>query len=360
MINRATLSSNTHAQLMAIIADVRTRWRLKLFLRGATIVLIAGVIALIVSAWGIERLGFSAASVIAFRIITYATVIGLALRYIVLPMFRRVPDEAIALYLEEHEPSLQAVVLSALSVGDPERAADPNVSPALARRTIEEAVARCHSIDDGRRVDQPHIRRFGAAVAGAAALGLLALLTSPGFLRHGANAVLNPFAAAAEVNPYRIDVLPGNVTIPRGADQAISAEVFGFTSEYADVVISTGSDSSFDRLPMAVAADSAKFEIMLFGVGRDTEYFVESNGIRSPIFRITVADIPYVSNLRLEYHFPAYTGLEPRTVDPGGDIAALAGTTVKLAPGRSPKKLSYHSRCALSSSMASNRATVVS
>jgi hypothetical protein len=218
MINRSVISSSPEAQLLSIIADVRTRWRLKLFLRGAAIVLGAGVIALLVSAWGIERLGFSAASIVAFRIITWITIVGLAIRYLVLPMFRRVSDETIALYLEEHEPTLQAAVLSALSVKDGANLEVEHISPALARRTIEQAVESCHAIDDGRRVDQPHIRRFGAAFAGAATLGLVALLTSPGFLRQGATAVLNPFSAAAAVNPYRIDVQPGNVTIPRGAD----------------------------------------------------------------------------------------------------------------------------------------------
>ncbi len=46
--------------------------------------------------------------------------------------------------------------------------------------------------------------------------------------------------------------------------------------------------------------------------------------------RWTCVDLPTVDKLVLEYHFPAYTGLEPRTVDPGGDIAAIKGTEVRL------------------------------
>jgi hypothetical protein len=45
---------------------------------------------------------------------------------------------------------------------------------------------------------------------------------------------------------------------------------------------------------------------------------------------MTVVDLPTVKNLALEYHFPAYTGLETRTVDPAGDVAALQGTEVRL------------------------------
>ena len=32
----------------------------------------------------------------------------------------------------------------------------------------------------------------------------------------------------------------------------------------------------------------------------------------------------------LEYHFPAYTGLPPRKIEPGGDVAAIQGTEVLL------------------------------
>ena len=41
-------------------------------------------------------------------------VAGTALWFLVRPLLRRVSDEAVALYLEEHEPSLEAAVLSAL------------------------------------------------------------------------------------------------------------------------------------------------------------------------------------------------------------------------------------------------------
>src|SRR5688572_5399102 len=40
--------------------------------------------------------------------------------------------------------------------------------------------------------------------------------------------------------------------------------------------------------------------------------------------------MPYVQKLELEYHFPAYTGLEPRKLEDGGDIAVLKGTEVRV------------------------------
>ena len=83
-------------------------------------------------------------------------------------------------------------------------------------------------------------------------------------------------------------------------------------------------------MPLVRSKDSDGFEGVLFHVEKTTEYYVESNGVRSPAFSMTVVDLPTVDRLVLEYHFPAYTGLQPRTVDPGGDVAAIRGTEVRL------------------------------
>ena len=52
--------------------------------------------------------------------------------------------------------------------------------------------------------------------------------------------------------------------------------------------------------------------------------------MQSPIYTLKVVDVPYVQRLELEYHFPAYTGLEPQKIEDGGDIAVLRGTEVQL------------------------------
>src|SRR5690606_28332892 len=57
-------------------------------------------------------------------------------------------------------------------------------------------------------------------------------------------------------------------------------------------------------------------------------YYVEADGVRSAVYRIDVADLPYVQRLDLEYRFPAHTGLSPQAVEDGGDIAVLRGTEV--------------------------------
>ncbi len=89
-------------------------------------------------------------------------------------------------------------------------------------------------------------------------------------------------------------------------------------------MVRTGGDSCLPAPADERGADSGNFELLLFALDHNTDYYIESNGMRSPVFHITVADIPYVENLRLEYHFPAYTGLSPQVIEDGGDIAGAA------------------------------------
>ncbi len=82
-------------------------------------------------------------------------------------------------------------------------------------------------------------------------------------------------------------------------------------------------------MPLIKGADG-KYEGMLFDLAAPVEYLVEANGVRSGTYTLKVVELPYVQNLQLEYHFPAYTGMPPQKVEEGGDIAVLKGTEVRL------------------------------
>src|SRR6185436_18423539 len=120
--------------LMQIIGEVRSRWRLKLALRG-TVTAFAVVVALVlVTAYAMEWARFSPTSIIAARILLAVGIIASVGYFLVSPLRRRVSDDQVALYLEENEPSLQATLVSAVEShrnGSPE-------SPVLVRRLIEQ------------------------------------------------------------------------------------------------------------------------------------------------------------------------------------------------------------------------------
>jgi hypothetical protein len=318
---------SAHETLLGVIRRVRARWRLKLALRGAAIVLGALVVAVLVGAYVMQTAGFAPGAITGVRIAAYVVLAVLLIQYVVRPLLRRASDEHVALYLEEHEPSLDAAVLSAVEHGKlTEDSADR--SPLLARRLIESAIERSHQVSDGARVDQPHILR-AAMFAGAAALvGFLMVGIGPAFLRDGARLLLAPWRSAEAAQPYAIAVVPGNVTVAKGGDQEVSATLRGFTAEGVQLAVRRGAAAQWERLPMTAGGDSAHFSIRLFDIAERTEYYVESNGVRSGLFRIDVANLPYVKKIDLEYRYPGYTGMASETVADGGDIAAPRGTTV--------------------------------
>src|SRR5690606_40424981 len=45
---------------------------------------------------------------------------------------------------------------------------------------------------------------------------------------------------------------------------------------------------------------------------------------------VDVVDLPRIENIKLTYRYPEWSRLDPRTVDPGGDIRAVAGTEVEI------------------------------
>src|SRR5260221_7946045 len=116
---------------------------------------------------------FTPESILAFRI-AMAVVVGV-LGYVFLarPLVRRVTDEQVALYLEEHEPSLQAAIISAVEA---ERSGLSAQSPSLVRKLVRDAVDKVRALEDGRRVERAPVKRYSGALGRVLALAALVFL----------------------------------------------------------------------------------------------------------------------------------------------------------------------------------------
>ena len=201
---------------------------------------------------------------------------ALAGYFFVLPQWRRVTDEQVALYLEECEPTLETAILSALEA---EKGSSSH-SPELARRLVEQAIERCGAIERGRRLEAQPLRRYAAAIAGTIAAALLLFVLGPVYLRQGASALLLMAGDVLEASPYRINVKPGSTTVPRGSDQVIVATIQGFESDKAELLIRKSINAQFEHIPMVFNNDTKTFEGMLFDLPGSIDYFVESGGVR--------------------------------------------------------------------------------
>ncbi len=337
MLNEPLLTGERD-EILRAIRHVRNRWRLRVALRSVAVLVAAALGTLLASSYGLEVMKFSPGAIIGFRIVTYLALLAAGWWFFIRPISRRVSDEQVALYLEENEPSLQAAVLSAVEEarkGKRERAADH--SPELVQGLIESAVERIRDVDMGRTVEQQQLQRSSGLLIAAGLAAVLLFVFGPAYLRHGLSALLTPMADVEASSPYQIEVLPGDATVARGADQTITARLVGFEAEEVNLLMRTaGAGDTFERLPLIPLEDDAgemvagTYEVLLFDLQDAVDYLVESTGVESSTYTLDVIELPYVERLELEYHFPSYTGLEPRLVEQGGDIAVLEGTEVRL------------------------------
>ena len=180
-------------ELVDVIRQVRKRWRTRMLLRGGIIVLVGALVAIALASFGLQTYKFSPASVIGFRIAIFArfalllgALAGAAAR-------RRVSDLQVALYVEEHEPSLQAAILSAVDIG----AALPTPARSTCRRSSSTSWSRRPSrrpgrlTAAGRSAAQAMQRQRGRARHARRRSARCCWSSGPEFLRQGASALLD-------------------------------------------------------------------------------------------------------------------------------------------------------------------------
>src|SRR5688572_12384742 len=330
------MNRDRSAQLNDALRNVRNRWRFAVALRGLVVVIGASLIVFVAVALVMDALRYAPSAVIAGRVLVWTAVVALAARFLAIPLTRRIPDERVALYLEEREPSLDAAVVTAVQLGQEEATATPRAhSSALGKRLVDTAAERVHGLDDGRRIERPRITREGGVLAALVVAGIASLILGPASFRQGAR-LLIPWGTAEAASPYRLAVQPGNITLPRGGDLKIETRLYGFQSERVELVVKAADSTAWTRIAMTPEGDSSAYVTRLFDVTQRTEYYVETGGVRSPTYRIDITDLPYSKRIDLEYRYPAYTGRQTETIENGGDIAALRGTlvTVRVTPTR--------------------------
>ena len=313
--------------LSQVIEHVRKRWRLRILLTGLFWILAIGTLVIIASAWLLNHWHFVTPAVWFLRLVTIFSLAGLAFHFFIKPLRRQVSDASVALYLEEHEPNLTSIILSAVDAG---QSGAKDLSPQLVSRLVEQSLDACQRVNYGHGVEQQKLRQ-AAFKPGLALALILALFIFPAdFLRSGLPVLLMPWADAGEYSPYRLELSPGNIEIARGSDQLVSARVIGFEVEQASLFTSDDDGASWRPITMTSGAEAGLYESFLFDLNANVDYFVKAAGLQSETFRIEVADIPAISDISLRYHFPAYTMLEPKTTQGSGDIAALRGTRVEV------------------------------
>src|SRR5579862_9218067 len=109
-------SLTAEAQLLDVVRGVRNRWRARHLLRGATIVAAGSFVLLVAASYTMELFRYAESAVLVSQIVAVLGIVALVVRFLVIPWMSPARDESVALYVEEHEPTLDGALVTAVEM----------------------------------------------------------------------------------------------------------------------------------------------------------------------------------------------------------------------------------------------------
>ena len=160
-------------------------------------------------------------------------------------------------------------------------------------------------------------RRFAAVF-----MALLAAIVSLLFLIHTQTSAAVLWASRPA---FRIETRAARNTVRRGGEWTVAAHVSGFAAPQATLRLRDAGGQQWRSVPMLPTTGDALFAVELPAVAHSIDYYAESNGVRSPVSRLNVVDLPTVTGIRVTY---SGNSLPARAED--GDIFAPAGAIANI------------------------------
>ena len=251
------------------------------------------------------------------------------------PLAVRIDERVIAASIERDHPELGEELESAAELWAVRGVGRTGYSVELIDRLILRVVARAAGIDFNGIGGDYGLRRWAARLAVVVAGGAVAMLLAGPRLGPALGRLGRPFAAVG-VPPTTIVVRPGDVTLVSGDDLEVEASVEGPIE--GDPVLRFEARGELPSERRMETRGPGEYGAALRDLRGDVDYSVKVGGVESPSYVARVVERPFVTGVRLDYAFPEYSGLMPRSVDENtGDITALAGTRVEMTVSASKR-----------------------
>jgi len=331
---------NDYLNLAARFQSVRRAWKVAAALSGLAVMLTEGLGILAV----LFFLDWLFQPAIAFRFCLWAAAIAglgfIFVRHVLRPLFRRIPDEQIALYIEEKRSDLDGVLITAAEYGH-ERSGMESSQAALIDAILQEATIRSNKLSFRHISDFSRLRKYGiAALAGIVVFILLGLLF-PGTFGSRMERVLKPWSATLDpsresglrpLEPLRFELSHEESTLQRGASFELEASLSRASEHSVILNFRPATEGGvWQSTPMTEIEKLNGYKGVLADINEDLEFSVSSGPDKSATHRITVFDPLVVQSIETTTHPPEYTGLPDQTENPStGDVAALIGSDVTV------------------------------
>lgn len=322
--------------LQDLLNRARRRRQLLIVLRGVAICVCALAAILLLTGWTAHRFRTNNAALIVLRIGALLTFLATIYFALIHPLFRRISDARLARLIEERSPGTEDRLVAAVEYSNTER--QHNISPAIVNRLHADANYASANVNIGDVIRRSRLVTYGAGALASLLIFAAVIKWGPKEISQGVAQLVTPTTFAASTNAMSIKVKPGTARVPKGSDQDILATLVNFDAQAVTVFSRPiGSNGDWQGQTMEPAKAKSDFRHSIFNMQDSVEYFVESNNIRSEVFKLNVVDLPYVKQLDLSLNFPAFTRLPTKVMEDGGDIAALKGSVATVTAKLSGK-----------------------
>lgn len=263
-------------------------------------------------------------------------------RYVLQPVNHRWDTIGAALEIEKNHPGLKGRLVAALQFRHYDLTRT-NFSKALIDLTGRQALELTSGINFNEIVSgYPLWRKLRSGLA-MSALVVLVGIVIPGIFSKAIEVYSQPTTMVAPPPGFALVVSPGNVDRVKYSDVTIGGAMIGlgFTDEVGIFYRFAEGRWQSEKLDVAghqrfaaATGDSLPFALTLKQVRRSFDYYVVAGDVTSETFAVNIVERPRVTNLKVTVTYPAYSRLEPMTLDENtGSFAALVGSRAALEVG---------------------------
>ena len=271
-----------------------------------------------------------------FMLVLMLGVLGyLIARRLVIPLRKRLADDALCLQVERAHPQLTDALVSAVQFSRMTDVSSIGASPILVNATIEAGAERARDVEFVDVLDRPtRTRNLGMGFV-AFAMIVLAFVLMPGTMQLWAsrNLMLSDAAWPQDTHLTVVGVNDdGVLVVPRGDDLALRVEADrqGVIPDvvYVDYRIEGRRGRTTEQM---VGVGEAAFRATFRNVLEPFRFRVRGNDELTPYYPVQLVDRPALEQIQLMVTPPPYTGLKRSALPTGqGAYYVLAGSVVEV------------------------------
>jgi hypothetical protein len=176
--------------------------------------------------------------------------------------------------------------------------------------------------------------RWAGCIAG---VNLLAWLLFAPSLNSAAKRLFHPLQDFSIRSTLNFHVQPGDKTILKGQD--LSIQVWVSDASIRSIDLNIKSFGNAETIHLQKASDDT-FRHTIPTLKDSIQYFAAAGNTKSPVFRISVVELPMMRTMQVKISPPRYARLEPYLLEENvGDVSALRGSLIEIS-GECNKSLS--------------------